>query len=42
MKIIRYDRHDKGNKNGNSYSITNFNKICNEVKKHKDVANPKF
>ena len=39
MKIIRYDKHDKENKNGNSYAITNLNKICHEVKKHKYVAN---
>ena len=42
MKIIRYERHDKGNKNDNSYAITNLNEICHEVKKHKYVANPKF
>ena len=42
MKIIRYERHDKGNKNDNSYAIANLNKICHEVKKHKYVANPKF
>ena len=42
MKIIRIERHDKGNKNDSSYAITNLNKICHEVKKHKYVANPKF
>ena len=42
MKIIRYERYDKGNKNDNSYAIANLNKICHEVKKHKYVANPKF
>ena len=24
-------RHDKGNKNGNSYAITNLDKICHKV-----------
>ena len=38
MKIIRYKKHDKGNKNDNSYAITNLNKICHEVQKHKYVA----
>ena len=31
MKIIEYERHVKGNKNGNSYEITNLNKICHEI-----------
>ena len=42
MKMIRIERHDKGNKNDSSYAITNLNKICHKVKKHKYVANPKF
>ena len=42
MKIIQIERHDKGNKNDSSYTITNLNKICHEVKKHKYVANPKL
>ena len=41
MKRIQYERHDKGNKNDNSYAITNLNKISHKVKKHKYAANPK-
>ena len=32
MKIVRIERHDKGNKNDSSYAIINLNKICHEVK----------
>ena len=42
MKIIRYEKYDKGNKNDNSYVKTNLNKICHKVEKHKYVANPKL
>ena len=31
MKIIQYERNDKGNKNDNSYVIAKFNKICHKV-----------
>ena len=31
MKIIPYERHDKGNKNDSNYAITNLSKICHEV-----------
>ena len=27
MQKIQYERHDKGNKNGNSYAMTKLNKI---------------
>ena len=41
MKRIRYKKHDKRNKNDNSYAITNLNKISRKVEKHKYAANPK-
>ena len=31
MKRIRYERDGKENKNGNSYAITNLNKISHKV-----------
>ena len=31
MKVIRYEIQDKRNKNGNSYAITNFNKVYREI-----------
>ena len=31
MKRIRYGRHEKGNKNDNSYAITNLNKTYLEI-----------
>ena len=41
MERIQYERHDQGNKNDNSYAITNLNKISHKGKKHKYTANPK-
>ena len=31
MKRIRYERHEKGNKNDNSYAITNLSEISRKV-----------
>ena len=31
MKRIRYERHDKKNKNDKSYAITNLNKIYHKI-----------
>ena len=31
MKGIRYERHDQGNKNDNSYGITNLNTIYHQT-----------
>ena len=31
MKRIRYEGHDKGNENYNSYAIANFDKIYHEI-----------
>ena len=41
MKRMRYEGHDKGNKNDYSYAITSLNKISHKVKKHTYAANPK-
>ena len=39
MKIIRYERHNKENKNDNIYSTTNLNKIYHKIEKHKYATN---
>ena len=31
IKRIGYERHDKGNKNVNSYPVKNLNKIYHEI-----------